>query len=260
MLSFLFAIVRRGSRTIETQQNTLHDRISQLSGLLAQNESLRQRIDELYVRSAETHEAFLRRVGHELHDGPAQLIALALLRLDALQTKDRPGTTPKRRTMRASEARSWMLWPISATSRPVSSCRNSRRSRRPRFFGSPPAITRAHRDARTLRGGQSASEALAASQVLPLSIHPVGSQQCVSARGRHGPGRERNTSQWDGRDCRVRCRARFPSRRQNGQRRPSRPHQHARPRFFAGRNVRPLFGTGCGHPPTARFEVTDDAR
>jgi len=87
MLSFLFAIVRRGSRTIETQQNTLHDRISQLSGLLAQNESLRQRIDELYVRSAETHEAFLRRVGHELHDGPAQLIALALLRLDSLRPK-----------------------------------------------------------------------------------------------------------------------------------------------------------------------------
>lgn len=87
MLSFLFAIVRRGSRTIESQQNTLHDRISQLSGLLAQNESLRQRIDELYVRSAETHEAFLRRVGHELHDGPAQLIALALLRLDSLRPK-----------------------------------------------------------------------------------------------------------------------------------------------------------------------------
>ena len=89
MLSFLFAIVRRGSRTIESQQNTLHDRISQLSGLLAQNESLRQRIDELYVRSAETHEAFLRRVGHELHDGPAQLIALALLRLELSQTKGR---------------------------------------------------------------------------------------------------------------------------------------------------------------------------
>lgn len=87
MLSFLFAIVRRGSRTIESQQNTLHDRISQLSGLLAQNESLRQRIDELYVRSAETHEAFLRRVGHELHDGPAQLIALALLRLNSLRPK-----------------------------------------------------------------------------------------------------------------------------------------------------------------------------
>ena len=87
MLSILFVIVRRGSRTIESQQGALHDRISQLSGLLAQNENLRQRIDELYVRSAETHEAFLRRVGLELHDGPAQLIALALLRLDSLKPK-----------------------------------------------------------------------------------------------------------------------------------------------------------------------------
>lgn len=85
MLGVLFAIVRKGSGTIESQRNALHDRISQLSNLLAQNESLRQRIDDLYIRSAETHEAFLRRVGHDLHDGPAQLIAFALLRLDALR-------------------------------------------------------------------------------------------------------------------------------------------------------------------------------
>jgi signal transduction histidine kinase len=87
VLGVLFMIVRRGSRTIESQQKSLRDRISQLSSLLAQNEALRQRIDDLYVRSAETHESFLRRVGHELHDGPAQLIAFALLRLDALRPK-----------------------------------------------------------------------------------------------------------------------------------------------------------------------------
>ena len=85
MLTVLFAIVRRGSRTIESQQKALHERISQLSALLAQNEGLRRRIDDLYLRSAETHEGFLRRVGHDLHDGPAQLIAFALLRIEALQ-------------------------------------------------------------------------------------------------------------------------------------------------------------------------------
>jgi signal transduction histidine kinase len=89
LLSALFLIVRKGSRTIESQQKALHDRISELSGLLAQNENLRRRIDELYVRSAESHEAFLRRIGLELHDGPAQLIAFALLRIDSL--RPRPG-------------------------------------------------------------------------------------------------------------------------------------------------------------------------
>ena len=93
MLSVLFLIVRKGSQTIESQQGALHDRISQLSGLLAQNEGLRKRIDELYVRSAEAHEAFLRRVGLELHDGPAQLIALALLRIDSLRPKTGKGDT-----------------------------------------------------------------------------------------------------------------------------------------------------------------------
>ena len=92
MLSVLFLIVRKGSQTIESQQGALHDRISQLSGLLAQNEGLRKRIDELYVRSAEAHEAFLRRVGLELHDGPAG-VALALLRIDSLRPKTGKGDT-----------------------------------------------------------------------------------------------------------------------------------------------------------------------
>ena len=36
-------------------------------------------------RSTELNEQFLRRVGSDLHDGPAQLIALASLRLDAIR-------------------------------------------------------------------------------------------------------------------------------------------------------------------------------
>jgi len=86
-LSALLALVLRGSRTIETQQAQLQAQALQLSGQLAQNENLRRRNDELYVRSAQSHEAFLRRVGLELHDGPAQLIAFALLRLDSLRPK-----------------------------------------------------------------------------------------------------------------------------------------------------------------------------
>jgi signal transduction histidine kinase len=87
MLSILFRIVRTGSATISSQQKALRERISELSRLLRQNEDLRHRVDEINRRSVETHDLILRRVGAEMHDGPAQLISLALLRLDALQPK-----------------------------------------------------------------------------------------------------------------------------------------------------------------------------
>ena len=40
----------------------------------------------------ETNDLVLRRIGSELHDGPAQLISLALLRLDALRPKSKGDT------------------------------------------------------------------------------------------------------------------------------------------------------------------------
>lgn len=85
MLSILFGIVRNGSQTIAAQERALRDRIDELSTLLAQNETLHRRIDEILRRSVETNDLVLRRIGSELHDGPAQLISLALLRLDALR-------------------------------------------------------------------------------------------------------------------------------------------------------------------------------
>ncbi len=85
MLASLFSIVQRGSRTIREQQDTLTLRIAELSDLLAQNKELQGRIAEANRRSESNSERFLRRIGAELHDGPAQLVGLALLRLDAIQ-------------------------------------------------------------------------------------------------------------------------------------------------------------------------------
>jgi signal transduction histidine kinase len=59
----LHTIVWRGNKTIESQRAALAD-----AGRV----------------SAEMSERFLHRLGADLHDGPAQLIGLALLRLDAL--------------------------------------------------------------------------------------------------------------------------------------------------------------------------------
>ena len=91
MIGSLFHIVRRGSRTIEEQQSALSDRVNELSHLLRVNKELQRRIAVANRRTAETNEQFLRRIGADLHDGPAQLIGFGLLRLDAL----RPRLTPK---------------------------------------------------------------------------------------------------------------------------------------------------------------------
>jgi len=78
MLSLLFVIVHRGSRTIESQELALKKRILELS-------DLRNRLKNASKRSTEINERFLRRVGSDLHDGPAQLLGLAMLRFDAIR-------------------------------------------------------------------------------------------------------------------------------------------------------------------------------
>jgi len=86
MLGALSSIVVRGSRTIERQRTQLQARISELSTLLTQNEELRRRLQASSNRVAEINERYLRRIGADLHDGPAQLIGFALLRLDSLRS------------------------------------------------------------------------------------------------------------------------------------------------------------------------------
>ncbi len=80
--SLLSFIVLRGSRTIDEQSRALEARVSQLSALLTQNDALRERVQRASQRAAEVNEGYLRRIGADLHDGPAQLVALAALRLD----------------------------------------------------------------------------------------------------------------------------------------------------------------------------------
>jgi signal transduction histidine kinase len=81
----LFGIVGRASRTIDQQKLELERRISQLQTLLGQNQNLRARIQRSSQNAMEVNEQHLRRLGAELHDGPAQLLGLALLRLDSLE-------------------------------------------------------------------------------------------------------------------------------------------------------------------------------
>jgi signal transduction histidine kinase len=97
MYALLAGFVRRASDTIERQKVALSQQVNQLTELLAQNESLRERIRRAAARFTTLNERFLRRFSAELHDGPLQDLGLALLRLDPVVEKisaTKPGNDP----------------------------------------------------------------------------------------------------------------------------------------------------------------------
>jgi signal transduction histidine kinase len=84
----LVRVVRQGSATIVRQQGELRQRVSDLQRLLEQNARLSDRIRTAAARTTAITEMERRRIGADLHDGPSQALAFAMLRLDAV---DAPG-------------------------------------------------------------------------------------------------------------------------------------------------------------------------
>ena len=83
----LYYNFRRGIETIENQEKKLNQQISRLSNLLSINKSMQKSMKTASSRAVELNEQFLRRVGSDLHDGPAQSIGYAVLRLDQMRRK-----------------------------------------------------------------------------------------------------------------------------------------------------------------------------
>ncbi|MBL4919380.1 sensor histidine kinase [Szabonella alba] len=77
-----FSVVHGGTRTIQAQKEQLTGRINELSEAMSREKALRDRIAESVHKVFDENERFLRSLGSELHDGPAQLIGHALLKLD----------------------------------------------------------------------------------------------------------------------------------------------------------------------------------
>lgn len=84
MMLILFAIVYRGSAQIDQQNATLKLRFRQQLKLHRANERLQANVQEALRETARIDHQIQRRLGAELHDGPAQLIAFVLLRLDEI--------------------------------------------------------------------------------------------------------------------------------------------------------------------------------
>jgi hypothetical protein len=126
----LAGIVRQGSDTIERQQGALRERVAELSRLLDQNARLHGRLRRAADRTTALNEAGLRRIGSDLHDGPAQTLALALLRLDELEGGEVVSGA-------VSSALGDLRLIASGLRSPSTRCRSRRSS------GAPPASTRA---------------------------------------------------------------------------------------------------------------------
>lgn len=90
----LYGLVKRGSDTIVRQEATLTRQVHELTELLDQNADLSERVHSAAERTTTLNERSMRRVSADLHDGPGQMLSLALLRLDGLQKRADRGDPP----------------------------------------------------------------------------------------------------------------------------------------------------------------------
>ena len=84
MILLLFFIVRRGDKIIKQQETALEWRMNEQARLHSNNAALQRKVTKANREFSRINELTLRRIGADLHDGPAQLLSLILLRLEEL--------------------------------------------------------------------------------------------------------------------------------------------------------------------------------
>jgi len=84
MLAVQSTIVHGASLIIYAQRTQLNSRVATLTQMLKENGVLRS-ANRASLRASEMNEQFLRKIAADLHDGPVQLIGMAMLRLDVIK-------------------------------------------------------------------------------------------------------------------------------------------------------------------------------
>lgn len=79
MTLLLVGMVRRAAATIRVQRDKVLEQVEDLRRSLEENRRLQARVSKAAARTTTLNEQFLRRVSTDLHDGPAQDVALALM-------------------------------------------------------------------------------------------------------------------------------------------------------------------------------------
>jgi len=78
----LYSLVRGADNTIQKHQRDLRDQLDQLRKALDENGRMREQLREAGINTTTLNEEFLIRIAADIHDGPAQTIAYALMRFD----------------------------------------------------------------------------------------------------------------------------------------------------------------------------------
>jgi signal transduction histidine kinase len=94
----LFVVVHRGSTTIKRQRSAIKQRFREKVLLHRKNDILKSETEDALRTAARIDDLVHTRLGAELHDGPAQLISFALLRIEGLE-QELDGRTPKARAL-----------------------------------------------------------------------------------------------------------------------------------------------------------------
>lgn len=89
MVVILFSIVLEGSRKIERQGRVLSRRLAQSHARAAHHRELKAEAQRASKSVTELTDKHLRTIGTDLHDGPAQSISFAVLRLDQIRRLSR---------------------------------------------------------------------------------------------------------------------------------------------------------------------------
>lgn len=84
----LYCTFQRVIKTIDRQEGDLKQHITRLSNLLMINKNMQRSMKTASARAVELNEQFLRRVGADLHDGPAQMIGFAVMRLNQVSKQE----------------------------------------------------------------------------------------------------------------------------------------------------------------------------
>ncbi len=93
MYVLLFALVWRGSETILSQREELRARVDELDRLASANADLAVGVKRASARTAALNEAFLLGVAADLHDGPAQDLGFAQMRVDSMASAAAVGSS-----------------------------------------------------------------------------------------------------------------------------------------------------------------------
>ncbi len=81
MAALLSGIAIKGGNTIASQQMQLRGQVEDLQSLLQSNESLRENLRLANENVSSINEMVLQHVGADLHDGPAQRLSYAIMRI-----------------------------------------------------------------------------------------------------------------------------------------------------------------------------------